>query len=147
MFAIFITFTLTCLSTFEDYAKIPGLLMKATEFLPPEEIMRLQRTNTSAQSHLQALRLSLSPMILTASTDNTAKLWDADTGKLIRSFHGHNDPVNSAVFSKDGGRILTASHDNTAKLWNVETGQLIHSFQGHKSAVKSAVFSSTIIKI
>jgi hypothetical protein len=58
--------------------------------------------------------------ILTASADNTAKLWDAGSGKLIASF-GHQGTVRSAVFSPDGAWILTASWDKTAKLWDANT--------------------------
>ena len=50
--------------------------------------------------------------ILTASADNSAKLWDAASGKLIASFD-HQDVVHDAAFSPDGTRILTASPDNT----------------------------------
>jgi WD40 repeat protein len=141
MSAILITFTLTCLSTSGDYALIQGMLMKTADFLPPEETVRLQRTDTSVQMELEDLEFSLSPMILTASADNTAKLWSAETGELIRSFEGHTRLVRSAVFSKDGDRVLTASHDNTAKVWNAETGELIRSFEGHTNQVWSAVFS------
>ena len=85
--------------------------------------------------------------ILTSSLDNTAKLWNAETGQLILSLESHNQPVFSAVFSKDGDRILTASCDNTAKLWNAETGECIRSLRGHNGAVWSATFSDAIIKI
>ena len=58
--------------------------------------------------------------ILTASGDNTAKLWDAASGKLIASFD-HQGTVRWAAFSPDGARILTASWDKTAKLWDAAT--------------------------
>src|SRR4029077_15882101 len=58
--------------------------------------------------------------ILTASADNTAKLWDAASGKLIASF-AHQDTVRWGAFSPDGTRILTASWDKTAKLWDAAT--------------------------
>ena len=73
--------------------------MKTADFLPPEESVRLQRANTSAQKDLQDLEFFLSPMILTASNDNTAKLWNAETGELIHSLEDHTNSVNSAVFS------------------------------------------------
>merc|ERR1712224_782145 len=79
-------------------------------------------------------------LILTASNDNTAKLWNAKTEESIRSFEGHRDPVYSAVFSKDENRILTASEDHTAKLWNADTGELIRHFQGHRYSVNSQYF-------
>jgi WD40 repeat protein/serine/threonine protein kinase len=77
--------------------------------------------------------------ILTASADNTAKLWDAASGKLIASFD-HQGWVWHAQFSPDGTRILTPSADHTAKLWDAASGELIASF-AHKGAVYDAAFS------
>ncbi|HEU4328555.1 MAG TPA: WD40 repeat domain-containing protein, partial [Roseiflexaceae bacterium] len=77
--------------------------------------------------------------ILTASADNTARLWRLD-GSLQASLQGHTDKVTSAVFSPDGASILTASADNTARLWRLD-GSLQASLQGHTSIVTSAVFS------
>ncbi|MCP4303856.1 MAG: NACHT domain-containing protein, partial [bacterium] len=45
--------------------------------------------------------------IVTASDDNTARLWDAETGSLIHTLEGHGSIVLSAEFSPDGARIVT----------------------------------------
>jgi WD40 repeat protein len=76
--------------------------------------------------------------ILTASADDTARLWDTTSGKLLQTFP-HRGPVLQAVFSPDGRHVLTASADKTAKLWDADTGALIESFQ-HDSFVKHAIF-------
>jgi WD40 repeat protein len=55
--------------------------------------------------------------ILTASSDNMARLWDRD-GKPLATLQGHTGTVYSAVFALDGGRILPPSEDNTARLWD-----------------------------
>ncbi len=57
--------------------------------------------------------------MLTGSYDNTANLWDAETGALIRTFSGHGDVVNSVAFSSDGTKVLTGSWDGTARIWDV----------------------------
>src|SRR5271170_6033112 len=77
--------------------------------------------------------------ILTASEDNTAKLWEAASDKLIASFV-HQGVVEDVAFSPDGSRILTASEDKTAKLWNAATGKLIASFE-HQDSIWHAAFS------
>jgi WD40 repeat protein/serine/threonine protein kinase len=77
--------------------------------------------------------------ILTASADNTAKLWDVASGKLIASF-AHQGGVVRAAFSPDGARILTASVDHSAKLWDAPSGKLIAAF-AHRDRVNDAVFS------
>ena len=62
--------------------------------------------------------------IVTASSDKTARLWDAETGKPIgEPLRGHEDDVRSAAFSPDGKRIVTASDDKTARLWDAATGK------------------------
>ena len=65
-------------------------------------------------------------LIVTASFDNTARLWDAETGKQIgEPLTGHTAGVLNAAFSPDGRRLVTASWDKTARLWDVETGEPI----------------------
>ena len=64
--------------------------------------------------------------IVTASRDNTARLWDAETGKQIgEPLEGHTNGVMSAAFSPDGKRIVTASWDKTARLWDAQTGKQV----------------------
>ena len=53
--------------------------------------------------------------VVTASEDNTARLWDAAAGKEIAVLRGHENSVWSAAFSPDGTRVVTASEDNTAR--------------------------------
>ncbi|MDF5731292.1 MAG: hypothetical protein PUP92_25650 [Rhizonema sp. PD38] len=52
--------------------------------------------------------------IVTASLDNTAKVWDIQ-GKLLSTLIGHTQPIINANFSPDGKEIVTASYDKTAK--------------------------------
>ncbi|WP_437932698.1 nSTAND1 domain-containing NTPase [Sorangium sp. So ce291] len=79
--------------------------------------------------------------IVTASRDNTARVWNADgTGEPL-VLRGHENLVISVAFSPDGKRILTASFDNTARVWNADgTGEPL-VLRGHKGAVLSAAFS------
>jgi WD40 repeat protein/serine/threonine protein kinase len=79
--------------------------------------------------------------ILTASYDNSVRLWDASTGKELRQFNGHVSAVRSAIFSPDGKQVLTASHDKTARLWEATTGKELLQFAGHMGMVIGAVFS------
>src|SRR5262249_49673562 len=55
--------------------------------------------------------------VLTASTDKTARIWDAETGQVIAILDGHE--VRSAAFNPDGRRVVTASDDTTARIWRV----------------------------
>src|SRR5208283_2121137 len=79
--------------------------------------------------------------VVTASWDNTARVWDADSGTTLASLQGHNGPVTSAAFSPDGKRVVTASLDKTARVWDANSGTTIATLQGHTSYVNTAAFS------
>ena len=82
-------------------------------------------------------------LILTASEDYTAKIWNNNSGRLLVTLVGHTSTVNSAVFSPDNKTVLTASADGTAKIWSVDSGKQLHSFPAYtnKEGVNTAVFS------
>lgn len=79
--------------------------------------------------------------IVTGSWDNSARVWNTETGKAILKLEGHAGYVNTAVYSADGKTILTASDDKTAILWDAETGAIVRTFAGHTDRLRSAVFS------
>lgn len=55
--------------------------------------------------------------IVTASSDNTAKLWGASrTFEMLATLHGHAASVNHAEFSPDGRLIVTAGRDGRLKV-------------------------------
>jgi WD40 repeat protein len=99
------------------------------------------------RSLLRPRRLLLDLIFPNDKGDDTARLWEAESGNLLATFQG-DAPVLSAVFSPDGRQVLTASgdvylhlKDPTARLWDAESGKLLAVFQGHTAAVNSAVFS------
>jgi len=85
--------------------------------------------------------------VITASDDNTARIWDVTTGQTILVFKGHTDGINGAtgvkgaVFSPDGKMALSVGGDTTARLWDAASGQQIMIFKGHTDQVNRAIFS------
>jgi len=74
------------------------------------------------RGHDQALAYAeFSPngsLIVTASEDKTARIWDVATAKEIGVLRGHDGRVTSAAFSPNGSRIVTASEDKTTRIWD-----------------------------
>src|SRR5271157_4857616 len=81
-------------------------------------------------------------LVLTGSLDGRARLWDAASGKQIRSFEGHAGEVTSVAFSPDGHFVLTGNDVKRALLWDAASGKQIRSFEGHAGEVDSVAFSS-----
>lgn len=73
--------------------------------------------------------------------ENPVSLWDARTGKRLRSLHGHTEKVVSATFSPNSKTLATASHDNTVRLWDVNTGSLKQTLKGQSGQLGHMMFA------
>lgn len=82
-----------------------------------------------------------SRLLVTGCRDGTAKLWNADSGDLVRTFGQHSDTVFFATLSHDGRRLATTSADLTVRIWDVESGRELRKLAGHTEVVTSAAFS------
>ncbi len=53
-------------------------------------------------------------------------VWDAHTGKLLRTLGSHEATIRWVQYSADGRRLASISNDNCLlKLWDAETGQAV----------------------
>ena len=57
--------------------------------------------------------------VVTASSDETARIWDAETGAVLRTLEGHDGTVRCCAFSPNGACVVTASFDKTARIWGI----------------------------
>jgi len=80
-------------------------------------------------------------MLLTGSYDNTARLWNVESGAQLRRFLGHTWWVWDAEFGPDEKNIVTASQDGTAIVWDTATGVPGAPFTGHDGPIFSVSFS------
>jgi len=70
-------------------------------------------------NHVNACQLSTdASKALSASSDNTLRLWDTATGETLRVFRGHSDRVTACQLSLDASKALSASDDKTMRLWD-----------------------------
>ncbi|MGH9943216.1 MAG: caspase family protein [Pyrinomonadaceae bacterium] len=80
-------------------------------------------------------------LVASASADNTVKIWDAATGRELRSLAGHGAWVKAVAFSGDGKSLATGAVDGQIKLWEVNTGRELRSLSGGKGSVNAVAFS------
>jgi WD40 repeat protein/serine/threonine protein kinase len=68
-----------------------------------------------------------------ACGDNTVKVWDIRTRKVVKTLSGHEAYVYSVAFRPPGGRYLaSASADRTIRVWDLPTGQTVFSRPAQK---------------
>ena len=68
--------------------------------------------------------------IVSCSSDETIKIWDANTGNCLQTLEGHKYPVLSVAYSPDGTKIISGSGDKTIKIWDANTGECLQSLGG-----------------
>jgi WD40 repeat protein/DNA-binding SARP family transcriptional activator len=55
--------------------------------------------------------------LIAASSQDTARVWDAETGTVRRTLLGHTGLVHSVAWSPDSSQLVAGGSDGTAKVW------------------------------
>jgi len=97
---------------------------------------------TGHSSKVTALAYSPDGRLLASgSEDKTVKIWEASTGREIRTLYGHTWKVTAVAFSPDSQMLASASWDRTVRIWNVRTGKELIRLEGHTDLVTAICFS------
>jgi serine/threonine-protein kinase len=81
-----------------------------------------------------------SKVIVTGHWDGAVKVWDAESGREIRSLT-YPSRVFALAVSPDGSLLAVAGEDGVINLHDLATGRLLASLKGHESGVESLAFS------
>lgn len=67
--------------------------------------------------------------VISASWDGTLKVWERQTGELVRTLEGHS--VYRVVPSPDGWRCASSRGNGEIKIWNIREGKELMTLPGH----------------
>ncbi|KAI8063153.1 WD40-repeat-containing domain protein [Gongronella butleri] len=59
-------------------------------------------------------------MLLLCGVDHCLRLWDTETGRLLRTFDQHKDQVTCCVWLADGHHFFSGAMDKSLILWNID---------------------------
>jgi WD40 repeat protein len=79
-------------------------------------------------------------LLASASRDGTVKIWQADTGKSVRTLRDLPGEVFAVAFSPDG-RLLAAGSTAKVQFWDVRSWQKLDSLDAAGSIIWSVAFS------
>lgn len=84
-----------------------------------------------------------SKLIVTPCENDSACVWDLETGMVKATLAKHTGEVIATEFSPDGRSVVTSSNDGTARVWRTGTWQSVAVLRGHNNAVYSATFGGS----
>ena len=86
--------------------------------------------------------------VLTCSTDRSLKLWEAQSGKLIRTFTNHTDSVHCVavrpVRQPDEQLPWTAASagdDKTVRVWQPAIGRMVRIIRKHEGSIFALAYA------
>ena len=97
------------------------------DFAASKDLSANDQTHRGAVQHIL---VGDNNLVVTASDDNTIRIWDAATARQ-RHCLVHGNWVRDVALSPDGSRLASNSLDDTVCLWDVATGRKIYRLAGH----------------
>ncbi|MFW6358218.1 MAG: WD40 repeat domain-containing protein [Chroococcales cyanobacterium] len=114
---------------------------------PPELPLGTWNLRQTLTSHTNTIpSVAIDPngkWVASVSWDTTLKLWELNTGRLIKTKEGHSQALLCVTFV-GSDRLATGSFDQTVKLWQIEESEtrddriiVTETLTGHLGSVRS----------
>ncbi|KAL1600719.1 hypothetical protein SLS60_007107 [Paraconiothyrium brasiliense] len=97
---------------------------------------RQVRTLTGHRGPVNAVQLR-GNLLVSASGDGVAKLWNLDSGVCIKDFPSEDRGLAAVEFSDDAKYVLAGGNDHVVYKFDAQTGNTLHTSQRHGGLVRS----------
>lgn len=77
-------------------------------------------------------------IMATGSYDSTIKIWNLDTGEVMRTLRGHQSGIRALQFNSS--ILVSGSLDHAMKIWNWQTGECLSTLRCHGDGVITVNF-------
>jgi WD40 repeat protein len=98
-----------------------------------DRTLRLWDLSTGTSRRLRQEEAALGPVAWAPDERRVAyvfgptaiRLYDLETGRVLRALPGHQDRITEMAFCPDGRRLVSCGHDGAIRIWDVEAGKEI----------------------
>ena len=80
--------------------------------------------------------------VISASWDQTLKVWELSSGREVRTLSGHSDGVYAVAVTADGRYVISGSGDRTLKVWELSSGRAVRTLSGHSAGVNAVAVTA-----
>jgi len=107
-----------------------------------DELLRIPGTS-EPNDFITTKRIAYNPdgKLLIACDRNLVKIYDAESGIILKSLTGHEAYIASVAISTDGKLIASGALDGSVIIWDVSTGDPLLRLAGHTRAIEELTFS------
>lgn len=78
--------------------------------------------------------------LATGGADRMVKLWDVESGELLKTLEGHTHHVTTIAWNVNQQQLASGSADSTVKIWDLDSGQSTRTISGLKTEVTKLVY-------
>ena len=79
--------------------------------------------------------------VITASADQTLRVWDSALGQLVAVLRGHTAEVHAAAFAAQSSLLVSVAADGEARVWDMKLAERNGILRGHEGFVYDVAFS------
>ncbi|WP_411116298.1 NB-ARC domain-containing protein [Streptomyces sp. 058-1L] len=117
-----------------------GTVLAPKWLLPPEE----NPAAATERGHIGAVVsvAAVHDLVASGGEDGVVRLWNLNTGRLLRAHEAHTGWVFATALSADGMVLASAGDDGAIRLWRTDTGEPVGVLPGHNRRIRSLAFSS-----